>query len=136
MLRVETGYGSAAQPVEVRSLAPEIFRLSSDKWAIVNADGKLNSSVEPARRGQSLVIYATGLGQVSSQEGLDVTTNAVTVVIRGEAITPTFAGLTPGFVGLYQINTIIPASFPVGLRHTLAVRLAGAESSPAIVAIQ
>ena len=41
-------------------------------------------------------------------------TLAPTVTLNGEAVTPFFTGLTPGFVGLYQMNIIVPTDVPPG----------------------
>lgn len=135
-LKVKTSFGEAEQRVLVRPLAPAIFRVGDSVWAVVNPDGTLNAPAQPGRRGQSLVIYATGLGPLVSRGGLEVTSEPVRVTLRGEEIPVLFAGRAPGYDGLYQINVAIPPLFAAGLAHPLVVGAAGVESSPANVAIQ
>jgi uncharacterized protein (TIGR03437 family) len=78
---------------------------------------------QPAKPGDSISIYATGLGPVtvnlpSGQPApLDTLVHSVApvdVVIGGVNAKVTFAGLAPGYTGLFQVNAKIPASAPVG----------------------
>jgi uncharacterized protein (TIGR03437 family) len=39
-----------------------------------------------------------------------------------------FAGLTPGLVGLLQVNAKVPAAAPTGDDVAVVIRIAGAES--------
>jgi uncharacterized protein (TIGR03437 family) len=77
----------------------------------------------PAQPGDSISIYATGLGPVtvtlpSGQSApldkLVRTVALVDVLIGGVHAEVTFAGLAPGFAGLYQVNAKIPADAPAG----------------------
>jgi uncharacterized protein (TIGR03437 family) len=47
-----------------------------------------------------------------------------------------FAGLTPGFVGLYQVNLAIPAATPPGLLIPLSLLASNVASNTVVVAIQ
>jgi uncharacterized protein (TIGR03437 family) len=60
----------------------------------------------------------------------------VVVSIGGAAIPAAFAGLTPGFIGLYQVNVGIPTSLPPGLALPLSLQQGGATSNIVSVAIQ
>jgi uncharacterized protein (TIGR03437 family) len=71
----------------------------------------------PARRGEFVTIYCTGLGAVASRPAtgaaasstfLSSTTVPVGVRIGNIPAAVTFSGLAPGFVGLYQINVQVP----------------------------
>lgn len=135
-MAVRSPFGEAQQDVAVSSVAPGIFVLPGSRGAVVNADGSLNSATSPAQRGQALVIYCTGLGAVRSQGNLQAAQEAVTVLLAGRALTPLFAGLTPGFVGLYQVNVVIPADQPPGLDWPLVLRQAGATSNAVPVSLQ
>jgi hypothetical protein len=104
---------------------------------VTHADGSLVTANAPAKPGEVVVIYALGLGQteplVPSGEatprtppvlnshvfvGFDFRPNAgpsrpyVNPLQPGNSQTPVFAGLTPGAVGLYQINVKLPDVFP------------------------
>jgi uncharacterized protein (TIGR03437 family) len=128
----------------VDSIAPRLFTLRNLAAApdglpygiIINSsDGTLavpsNLGVpsHPAHRGDFITIYALGLGPVSpasatgdaapSSEPLARISNPIQVYFGGGFITPTsvtpsYAGLAPAFVGLYQINVTIPPDAPVG----------------------
>jgi uncharacterized protein (TIGR03437 family) len=92
----------------------------SDQTIIVQhgADYALVTPANPAKRGEFLIMYLVGLGatdppvatgaQSPSTVPLGVPTNPVTVTLDGAPITPAFVGLTPGGVGLFQINFKVP----------------------------
>jgi hypothetical protein len=102
---------------------------------ITHANGQTVSNLSPAKSGEELVAYATGLGatnpalttgQPASQTVPTVTTfnidfdyrvNALATqpgAVGGQSASPVFTGATKGFVGLYQINFIVPTA-PAGL---------------------
>jgi uncharacterized protein (TIGR03437 family) len=72
----------------------------------------------PAASGDTIVIYTTGLGEVTPPipagmpapvDSLYPTASPVTVTIGGvNAPLVLFAGLAPGFTGLYQVNVVVP----------------------------
>jgi uncharacterized protein (TIGR03437 family) len=49
--------------------------------------------------------------------------NAVRVLLGGVAISPDFAGLAPGAIGIYQINVPVTTEVPVGLAVPLRVEV-------------
>ena len=74
---------------------------------------------QPAKGGEYISIYATGLGPVKLDVApgqaapLDKLANAklvVDVLIDGKSVPVTFAGLAPGYTGLYQVNAQVPAT--------------------------
>jgi len=100
--------------------------------AIQHADGTPVSASKPAARGETIVIYATGLGQVtpSVADGapapgspLAKTNSVLTVYFNGtcanapncDASNIGYQGLTPTYAGLYQINVTIPMNTQPGL---------------------
>jgi uncharacterized protein (TIGR03437 family) len=56
--------------------------------------------------------------------------------IGGISVAPLFAGLTPGFVGLYQINVVIPDSSPRGELVPLLIDVNGVPSNVVYIAVQ
>jgi len=60
----------------------------------------------------------------------------VTVAIGNGPATVPFAGLAPGFVGLYQVNVQVPANSPIGDAVPLALSVAGVAANPLTIAIQ
>jgi uncharacterized protein (TIGR03437 family) len=107
--------------VEVVARAPRLL-------VTVNQDGSINSAAAPAHAGDVLTIYAIGLGATSPSVGTGAPAPAVEPYARvtptprvafGAALgkvftTPQFAGLTPAFAGLYQVNVSVPAESPKG----------------------
>ncbi|MEP7364063.1 MAG: hypothetical protein ABI972_12475, partial [Acidobacteriota bacterium] len=135
-VQISSPYGSSAQTIEIRPVSPAIFLLSSGAPAAVNQNGALNSPDAPATRGQAITLYTTGLGVVQRRGNLDFATAAVEATLEGRALTVQFAGLAPGFPGLYQINLIIPADTPPGLTQELRLRVAESSAPPITVAVQ
>ena len=136
-MQVQSPFGSATQQVAVSNTAPAIFlQGSATQGAIFNQDGTVNSDTNPAVRGQSVVIYCTGLGAVTQQGTLSVATTPVTVVLPGSTLTPSFAGLTPGSVGVYQVNLTLPGGMPPGLDLPMNLSQDGATSNSVAFSVQ
>ncbi|SPE30735.1 Ig domain protein, group 2 domain protein [Candidatus Sulfopaludibacter sp. SbA6] len=136
-LHVVSAFGSAQQTVTVSPVAPAIFLIGNPQvGAVENQDGTLNGSSNPLPRGQVLIVYATGLGAVTQQGQLSVTTTPVTVMLNGQALPTAFAGLAPGTTGEYQVNVTIPANTPPGLAVPLALQQGGQSSNTVLVALQ
>ncbi len=142
--------------VQIAGRAPRLLRLNIGEYGIiVNQDGSFpipptpGVNSHPARPGDYLVIYAIGLGPtsppVASGEAAPLDPLAWTNpkpdvyfgggLIRVKAI-PLYAGLTPKFVGLYQINVQIPPNAPKGMRVPLAVIGWGVSSNIVEIAIE
>lgn len=113
-IRVRSPFGQTDRQVTVKALAPAIFLLGPKTGAIVNQNGTLNAPLTPATRGQAVVAYGTGFGATVLRGNLQATVAAVTSTINGQSAQVLFAGLTPGFIGLYQVNVLIPAALPPG----------------------
>jgi uncharacterized protein (TIGR03437 family) len=137
MLQVSSPLGTTQQNITLRAVAPAIFLIDSNQAAITNQDNSLNTPSNPALRGSgALVIYATGFGAVVPFGKLSVAGTPVSAVIGGVEIPTAFAGLTPGFIGLYQANILIPAALPPGLNLSLYLKQSGVASNAVSVAIQ
>jgi uncharacterized protein (TIGR03437 family) len=137
VLTVHSPYGASQQSVSVAAVAPAIFLVGNPPTgAVLNQNYTLNGPANPLPRGQVLSLYATGLGAVSSRGGYSVTNTAVSVVAGGTELPASFAGLAPGFIGLYQVNVTIPTSFPPNLGATLTLKQGGQMSNPVVVAFQ
>jgi uncharacterized protein (TIGR03437 family) len=103
----------------------------------------------PAKLGDTLTIYALGLGLTDQNvaDGAASPTSPLANVpvsyftIGGGFDYPVqdgailFAGLAPGFVGLYQINMTIPMDAPVGNSVGLQLHQGSATSNPVYLAI-
>lgn len=121
------GVASQAASVNVAPFSPGVF--SSGGRAIAqNPDGTLvwpagtipGLTTHAAKAGDAIVIYATGLGAVDTPvadgaNSLDHLRNAVTppmVLVGGMSAQVLFAGLSPQFVGVNQLNIVIPNVAP------------------------
>jgi uncharacterized protein (TIGR03437 family) len=113
----------------VPSTAPAIFRADVTPGApfptVVRAANNLMvTDSNPVHRNDVLVIYLTGLGKVTPfvengrpapSETLATTLVDPEVNIGGVGMPVLFSGLTPGQVGLYQLNVTVPGNAPRGL---------------------
>jgi uncharacterized protein (TIGR03437 family) len=136
-VRVRSGYGSAEQVVDVAEVAPAIFLIGNPPTgAVVNQDGRVNGAASPLARGQTLVIYGTGLGAVAARGELSEAVTPVTVVLNGVELGVAYSGLTPGYTGLYQVNVAIPLGTPPGLGLPLTLKQGGQLSNVVLVAVQ
>jgi uncharacterized protein (TIGR03437 family) len=70
-------------------------------------------------------------GSAAPVDTLSSTVVPVTVTIGGKAATVLFAGVTPGFTGLYQVNVAMPNGITPGNAVPL-VLTQGENSSPAV----
>jgi len=133
---VRSPYGVAEQTVEFADIAPAIFLLEGGRGAVVNQDFKLNLPSNPALRGQAVVVYGTGFGAVSQSGKLWVVRQPVMAVLQGLELPAAFAGLAPGYPGLYQVNVVLPRNLPPGLDVPLVLKQGGASSNSVPAAIQ
>jgi uncharacterized protein (TIGR03437 family) len=58
------------------------------------------------------------------------------VNIGGQSVVPQFAGLTPGFDGLYQINVAIPQGVTPGDQVPVILTVAGQTSSQVVTSVR
>jgi len=115
-----------------------IFKIASDGAQTLAAPSA------PASAGDVLTIYCAGLGEVqpSLQAGmpapsttLENTVNPVTATIGGVSANVAFGGLTPGFVGLYQVNLTVPSGVTAGDSVPVILSVAGQSSVPVTMAV-
>jgi uncharacterized protein (TIGR03437 family) len=141
-----SGKTSAQATLAIGPVSPGIFSFSSDgkgAGAITHADGSPVSPQNPARAGEVVVLYATGLGQVTPSvptgalpTGVSATVVPVTATIDSIPVTPEFAGLTGCCVGLNQVNVRIPASVRSASDITVALSIGGLTSNTVTIAVQ
>lgn len=136
LLRVRGPLGESAQAVDIQRNSPGIFVLSDGAGAVVNQDGSVNRPLVPARRGQAIVVYCTGLGATERRGNLDWAVDPVRVALGGRTLTPFFAGSTPGSPGLYQVNVTLPADLAPGQRVSLRLTQGVSESNTVEISVQ
>lgn len=140
---------TAVQTAQLAAVSPGIFTVNSrgtgDGAILHAANFQLVTSGDPARAGEFVSIYCTGLGTTNplvasgaaspNAEPLARTLTTPLVTIGGRAAVVSFSGMAPGFVGLYQINVQIPAGLGVGSQQ-VAIRMNGVEGNITTIATQ
>jgi uncharacterized protein (TIGR03437 family) len=95
----------------------------------------------PATTGDTLVIYSDGLGAVNQTIAPGAaapaspaakTNDQPQVTIGGQTSTVAFSGLTPGLVGVYQINGVVPAADQV----PVVINISGQVSPAVTIAVK
>ena len=114
--------------LQVANAAPSIFSLSQGgggQGAILNSNGTINGPQNPAAKGSTIQIFATGAGQINpgGVTGSVTPTTApfptpvgnVTVTIGGKPAELKFNGMAPGLAsGVWQINAVVPPDVASG----------------------
>lgn len=130
---VELRYGGLSTYAAPQNVGPGIFMLPDGTPAIQHgADYSLVTTSNPVVKGETIVVYATGLGSVVNgpATGMPATGPAPISPSCGAATinAPTppggtaqssfgnvvYAGLTPGYAGLYQLNVATLPNLPSG----------------------
>jgi len=145
---VTTGGGiSAPVKVSLADAAPGLFSLGQSgngQGVVLDLRYRLVDAANPARPGDTIQIFATGLGPVSNRPAsgaaspaapLATTLSTPTVNIGGAAAPVVFSGLTPGYVGLYQVNAQVPANAAAGNSVPVALTATGASSNTVTLAV-
>lgn len=129
--QVELRYQGLSTFVLPQAAGPGIFMLPDGSGAIQHSsDYSLVTAANPATPGEYIIIYATGLGPVTTAvadgapaAGADpvqlvcVPPSVLFGATAGQLGTTAnvlYAGLTPGYVGLYQMNAQVPTATPAG----------------------
>jgi uncharacterized protein (TIGR03437 family) len=146
------GTTGASQTVNVAAYGPAIFTINESgtgPGAIQDSSYHLVDASNPAIAGTTtILIYCTGLGPVSANQPatgaaastteLAPTTELATVTIGGitASAANTWSGLAPGFVGLYQVNALVPAEVAAGSAVPVTISIGGVTSNTVTVAVQ
>jgi uncharacterized protein (TIGR03437 family) len=134
------GVQLGAKSIPLHSTAPGIFLLPQGRAAAFNQDGTVNSSTNAAASSSAIAVYVTGLGAVNPSVAtgaqapalsLSNVTATVTATVGGQPANVLFAGLAPGYAGLYQVNLVIPQLTPGD--YQLQITAGGVASNTAIV---
>lgn len=128
--------------IPLANTSPGFFEWNGAFAVATHADGSLITSTAPAQASEIIVLYAAGLGRTSpdvpSGHIVSVATSILyaaelQVLLNGvpcPASSIYYAGLTPGFAGLYQINLLLPAVLPPDPEIQMVI---GTQASPALV---
>jgi uncharacterized protein (TIGR03437 family) len=121
---VNNGLAGPAIDIVLDQVAPAMFQLNGNLVLAAHLDGTVITPEAPARRGEVVVIYATGLGTtVPPAIPNRLPTGAAGIArlaefavwLNGEAVPADrilYAGISPPYAGLFQINLRIPEDAP------------------------
>ncbi len=134
---------STPNSVQIAAVSPGVAALASGAAIATHADGSLITTAFPANPGEVVILYLVGLGATdvpvaggaaSPVEPLAQVQVAPTLTVNGASAVVFFAGLTPGSVGLYQINFQVPTGAPNG-DLPLDVSQGGVSANPVSLAV-
>jgi uncharacterized protein (TIGR03437 family) len=120
--------------------APSVFRTSTpaaDSASVFRAaNNGLVSDSNPVQSGDDLIIYATGrtspavaTGTAAPSEPLAAAMVQPDVTLDGVPLIVDYAGLTPGGIGVYQINVRVPGGVTPGSRVPLTIQQGGSATT-------
>jgi uncharacterized protein (TIGR03437 family) len=157
---VRAGVAGNKISAQIHAIVPRVL-LSGTTPIIINPDGSWATATpipgvntRPAHPGETVVIYMIGDGQTSpaavtgaavpSPPGSPLQNVPGPVEVKfggsgpigGTIVTPIFAGLTPGFVGLYQVNVTVPFGVPSAPDVVLNISIAAQQANTVTIAIQ
>ena len=122
---------------------PGISVYGNNRAVVVNANGSVNSANDTAAVGDTVVAYFTGGGPVTpsgklttgapAPSGLSPVTGAASVTVNGVAAKVAYIGLTPGSIGLYQANFVVP-NVPKGT-YPVVITIAGTPSNNPVMTV-
>ena len=132
-------WAGPAAKIKIAATSPGLFAVTDGYPVVTRPDGSLVTADDPARPGQIIILWATGLGPTDPATkpgelprgaaplrqslGFQVTLNGSLL----PAANILYAGVAPGFAGLYQINLLLPESTPSN--PTIRVGSTGAMSA-------
>jgi uncharacterized protein (TIGR03437 family) len=128
---------SIPQAISVAPAQPAIFVMGAQA-AVVDAQFRLLGPQNPAKPGDTIIVFAAGLGSTNPSVDagstapstvLAVAANPVSATVGGESAQVSYAGLAPGLVGIYQINLVIAPDLPASAQTPLTIVSAGLSSA-------
>ena len=130
--------------VQIRATAPTVFRSSVPganalvATVVRKKNNELVTLSNPAHRGEDVVVYLTGMGRTlpSIESGVPGPNDPPLrsqvqpkVYLGGREMGLWLACLSPGQVGVYQIDVKVPGDAPLGLEVPLVIDQAGGSTT-------
>jgi len=134
------GKTSAPEPIFISNANPGIFTRNQAGFGTAKAQA-FRSGTDffeptlsvPANPGQVIALYGTGLGAAKASDnsapGAVQVAGPVTVYIDGMAVQPAYAGRSPQYPGLDQINFTLPSDLVPNCYTSVIVGVAGQSSN-------
>ena len=126
-LAVTRGSQSGQRALQVAAGAPGIFTAagdgsSNDALVVHTSDYSRVTQASPVKAGEYLAMFCTGLGVTNppAVEGqpaqpAQILPGYFFVDVNSREAMPSYAGLAPGYAGLYQVNFQLPADQESGM---------------------
>src|ERR1017187_3511197 len=120
-VQLDSTYGPPID-LTLAAVAPAFFQLDAHTIIAAHANGQIVTADAPAAPGEYIVLYATGLGNTVPQPGYGeipagaaglADLSSFAILLDGAQVDPNriaYAGVAPGFAGLYQINLQVPGN--------------------------
>lgn len=150
MVKVSVGdISGALYTPAISAVSPAVYEYTEPSTnerlaAAVDLSSKLIGSNNAVRHGETIQVFANGLGPVNNQPAdgdpapetpLATTQMAPTVTIGGRPATVDYSGLAPGFPSLYQLNVVVPQDAPPGIQP-LVITVNGIPSKQVSLPVQ
>ena len=140
------GQTSLSRTVPVAAVSPGIFSFTGDGvggGAITHADGSPVSPLQPARAGEVVTLYATGLGPVTPAVATGMLPQSIStamtfssVTVDGITVIPEFSGLSACCVGLNQMNFRLPSNTRSGDDIAVFITTGGVRSNQVTISVR
>jgi uncharacterized protein (TIGR03437 family) len=124
-------------------LAPSAFKIDNTQYAVAEFSdgffalppGTAGVAARRAKPGDTILLYGIGFGPVSDgtlagviDQGQNNLNASLDISIGGKSAQVPYAGLTPGLVGLYQFNVVVP-DIPASDKTPLVFTLGGTQGT-------
>jgi len=132
------------QPIQLNGGTPSILNFTSGAVVAQHLDGTLVLEDSPASPGEFIIIYSSGLGltdipvpsgTASPSDPPARVANPPVLTLNGNPIDVLFAGLTPGLVGLYQVNFQVPTELK-SANYDLVLTQSGTDSNKSVLPVK
>jgi uncharacterized protein (TIGR03437 family) len=140
-----------AAAVQLVPASPGLFALSGPEpraGMLLHADteagaaGAPVTTDDPAKPGEVLRVWATGLGVVTASDfgktaeagqpysaSVSQTQIPVEAYVNGQGVPVLYAGLTQGAIGIYEVRVLLPADLPSAYKASLLISQGGTSSN-------
>ena len=122
---IANGTSGAQVPFVISQIAPRLFSGQGNICIAQNEDGTLITANNPVKTGRYIGAYMLGIGAVTPAALSGEPTRSVPVaspvspvsaLLGGRKIVPTYVGMIPGYVGIAQVDLLIPLDMGAGLQ--------------------